>query len=111
MNQVWIVLVLIRERRLAMQKSKKHDPAIAHILAFCLVNFRPKKTNHGPFTLHWPTRALRWWALPDPVKKKKVWMKQVAISASYSTPMTSRSSKSSSCSKDSGSELTRVVLY
>jgi hypothetical protein len=42
--------VLIRERRLAMQKSKKHDPAIAHILALCLVNYQIKKTNHGPLT-------------------------------------------------------------
>jgi hypothetical protein len=53
MNQVWIVLwiVLICERRSATQKSKKHDPAIAHILAFCLLYFRAKKTNHGLLTL------------------------------------------------------------
>jgi hypothetical protein len=49
MNQVWIVpwIVLIRERLLAMQKSKKHDPAIAHIFAFCLVDFQTEKTSQG----------------------------------------------------------------
>ena len=68
MNQVWIVLwiVLICERRSATQKSKKHDPAIAHILAFCLLYFRAKKTNHGLLTL------LQQWVsfLSDATKRK-----------------------------------------
>jgi hypothetical protein len=63
-NKVWIMLwiVLMHERRLTMQKSKKHNRAIAHILTFCLVNFRTNKTNHDPLTLF--QQGISWgWSL------------------------------------------------
>jgi hypothetical protein len=50
LNQVWIVLwaMLIGEHQLAMQKPKELDPTIAHILAFCLVNYQTtKKTKEN----------------------------------------------------------------